>query len=98
MTMASCCPATQRKPRVRASEWDGVSYGYGRGRMHFCVETTVCPSCGQGPGKACKFRLGLGWVTHADRREVWREQRFAARKQKQSFNWAPCSKSGRNCQ
>lgn len=41
-----------RQPNIRASEWDGVSYGYGRGRAHPCV-SVACPVCGAVAGALC---------------------------------------------
>lgn len=38
--------------KLRGSEWDGVSYGQGRGKAHACVQV-ACPRCGQPAGALC---------------------------------------------
>lgn len=87
----SCSVTSRKRPRLRAEDWDGESYGYGTGRAHFCVRDTVCPACGRGPGQLCAGPQGICWVTHADRREVWRVARFREKKTKKTTPLNQCT-------
>jgi hypothetical protein len=90
----SCCDETtvrlKRPPRLSPFDWDG-SYGTSRGKAHISVKHTTCPSCGQKPGELCKFKFGVAWTTHADRRELYREQKRSTRTPKPKPRWRMCT-------
>lgn len=56
--------ARRKRPHGSARDWDGSSYGYGRGRAHPSVEFVPCPHCQAPPGQLCRGAHGPHYGTH----------------------------------